>query len=454
MAEASDLDNATKQDIDNIRQNASTMGTTLCYAHMRLGDHGARLLSEALKENTVIESIDLRSNNIGDDGAAAVSGALKENTTLQTIDLGSNIIGKDGIHALINAVEKCNYTLTRLNLSNNPEWDIESVGGRIAELEARNQDVRKAPQPESDRILEDPDIEEAIQHSTKKLIKKYGNMPIRSKVLEQVIFPRMRSIWKEEQEKVTGSTTDEQRQAAQRIKEELGRLQKCLSAVKDNRKQTLLPWFYVEVRNVTDQVEEAISKGSDVESVVREFGAKIHAMDNEEKAPEDDEDDRYRELFKTVFGEDLEKSKADLKESNRRVSELPKKDTPNTRLQRDTMDDQFWTKVEKAFPRHVKMYDANLSEPRSYHVDISCSCNESIEDDEKSVEITHGPNTWTLHLCHSKPRFTACGLCEEKEPGFPGDVHTDENLRIGSPLYHDRRGITCSLTLEKMYVLP
>ena len=79
-------------------------------ADNRIGAEGARALSEALKTNTTLQSLYLdgeqekseedgriadiannqhqqTANNIGDEGARALSDALKVNTTLHTLDL-------------------------------------------------------------------------------------------------------------------------------------------------------------------------------------------------------------------------------------------------------------------------------------------------------------------------------------------------------------------------------
>ena len=65
-----------------------------------IGDNGAVALSEALKTNLTLTSLELRNNKIGDNGAVALSEALKINPTLTTLDLHSNSIGPNGVQAL------------------------------------------------------------------------------------------------------------------------------------------------------------------------------------------------------------------------------------------------------------------------------------------------------------------------------------------------------------------
>ena len=56
----------------------------------------AKAISEALKYNNTITSINLSANNIGEEKAAiAISEALRHNNTITSIDLSSNSIGKE-----------------------------------------------------------------------------------------------------------------------------------------------------------------------------------------------------------------------------------------------------------------------------------------------------------------------------------------------------------------------
>ena len=85
-------------------------------------------MSEALKENTTLQSLNLHRNSIGDEGAKALSEALKENTTLQSLNLQSNSIKYDGAKALSEALKE-NTTLQSLDLGGNSigvEYQIES----------------------------------------------------------------------------------------------------------------------------------------------------------------------------------------------------------------------------------------------------------------------------------------------------------------------------------------
>ncbi|KAG0196550.1 hypothetical protein BGX28_009996, partial [Mortierella sp. GBA30] len=84
--------------------------------------NGAVALSEALKINSTVTTLNLSYNSIGDNGAVALSEALKTNSTLTTLDLRNNSIGSYGAVALSEAL-KTNSTLTVLDLRNNSIGD-------------------------------------------------------------------------------------------------------------------------------------------------------------------------------------------------------------------------------------------------------------------------------------------------------------------------------------------
>ncbi|KAG0043360.1 hypothetical protein BGZ83_011490, partial [Gryganskiella cystojenkinii] len=72
-------------------------------------------LSEALKTNSTLTALDLRSNNIGVNGAKAPAEVLKTNSTLTTLYLEYNSFADTGVEALIEAL-KSNWTLTTIIL--------------------------------------------------------------------------------------------------------------------------------------------------------------------------------------------------------------------------------------------------------------------------------------------------------------------------------------------------
>ncbi|KAF9136205.1 hypothetical protein BGX30_011300, partial [Mortierella sp. GBA39] len=100
--------------------------TTLDLWNNSIGDNEVQALSEALKINSTLTTLDLGNLNtldrgdnwIGDNGTQALSEALKSNSTLTTLNLSNNSIGDNGAQALSEAL-KINSTLTTLDLQNN-----------------------------------------------------------------------------------------------------------------------------------------------------------------------------------------------------------------------------------------------------------------------------------------------------------------------------------------------
>ncbi|KAF9935822.1 hypothetical protein BGZ67_002957 [Mortierella alpina] len=74
----------------------------------------AQALSEALKTNSILTTLDLAGNSIGN-GAQALPEALMTNSTLTTLDLRHNSIGERGAQALSEAL-KAKSTVMTLNL--------------------------------------------------------------------------------------------------------------------------------------------------------------------------------------------------------------------------------------------------------------------------------------------------------------------------------------------------
>ena len=109
----------------------NTFLTSLDLSFNSIGDDGASSLSQALRVNTFLTSLDLSSNSIGDDGASSLSQALRVNTFLTSLDLSSNSIGDDGASSLSEAL-RVNSSLTSLNLS----WNSIGTEGAYSLSEA------------------------------------------------------------------------------------------------------------------------------------------------------------------------------------------------------------------------------------------------------------------------------------------------------------------------------
>ena len=61
------------------------MGSDLFFRWCQIGNAGLKVLVEELKHNTVVEELNLDSNNISDDGAIMIAKLLNENNILKCI---------------------------------------------------------------------------------------------------------------------------------------------------------------------------------------------------------------------------------------------------------------------------------------------------------------------------------------------------------------------------------
>ncbi|KAJ3050490.1 hypothetical protein HK097_008553 [Rhizophlyctis rosea] len=66
----------------------------LSYNH--IGDRGAKLIGDLLKDDVQLEVLNLVSNNIGSEGAGAIARALHVNDKLHTLNIGDNPLTDDG----------------------------------------------------------------------------------------------------------------------------------------------------------------------------------------------------------------------------------------------------------------------------------------------------------------------------------------------------------------------
>jgi len=104
-----------------------------------LGAAGAKLLTDALKDNSKIEAILFGTGALGNQGAKHVADLLTENKSIQTVYLGCNYIESEGVRHLADAI-KVNPNVRSLWLKRNP---IGSEGAKhIAQLLMENQHIR------------------------------------------------------------------------------------------------------------------------------------------------------------------------------------------------------------------------------------------------------------------------------------------------------------------------
>jgi serine/threonine protein kinase len=107
---------------------------TLSLGANNLGAEGGKILAEALKVNTGIVALNIGGCILGPEGAEAIADAVKVNKTLEDLDIAHNNIGVKGAEAMAGAIRE-NRTLKKLNLQdNNMGWQgIVSVTCALSE---------------------------------------------------------------------------------------------------------------------------------------------------------------------------------------------------------------------------------------------------------------------------------------------------------------------------------
>jgi hypothetical protein len=111
----------------------------------RIGVDGAKLLAQALAQNTSLVALGLDYNGIGDDGAKALADALHVNTSLQKLLIRYNGIRLAGVAAVSEAM-RWNASITWMYL-----YEDESS----SQWEQHNQQIRQYEQVGADGIYVD-----------------------------------------------------------------------------------------------------------------------------------------------------------------------------------------------------------------------------------------------------------------------------------------------------------
>ncbi len=112
--------------------------TSLELAGNKIGDAGASALADALKVNSTIRDLCLRDNRIQDDGASAIAHVLAH-SNINTLVLEYNQIGDAGAAALAQALE--NSIITRLYLTQNNIGDAGAAA--LAQALKKNKTITK-----------------------------------------------------------------------------------------------------------------------------------------------------------------------------------------------------------------------------------------------------------------------------------------------------------------------
>ena len=79
-----------------------------------IGAEGAKHISEALKTNSTLQTLDLRGNRLDAEAAKHLSEGLKANTALTSLDLYWNSLGDEGARHISEGL-RANKALTSLN---------------------------------------------------------------------------------------------------------------------------------------------------------------------------------------------------------------------------------------------------------------------------------------------------------------------------------------------------
>jgi len=99
---------------------------TISLAYASVGDDGMAEVSRFVRDNSFVKYLDLRGNNIAAKGAVTLSNGLKLNRSLRSLNLKWNQIGRDntGVQALCEML-RTNVTISHVDFRNNR---INNVG--------------------------------------------------------------------------------------------------------------------------------------------------------------------------------------------------------------------------------------------------------------------------------------------------------------------------------------
>lgn len=108
--------------------DANREASSLSLAYASLSDDGITEVSKFVRDNPFVKHLDLRGNNIQAKGAGILSNGLKSNRSLRSLNLKWNSIGRDpsGVQALCEVL-KYNLTISHVDLRNNR---INTVGAK------------------------------------------------------------------------------------------------------------------------------------------------------------------------------------------------------------------------------------------------------------------------------------------------------------------------------------
>eukprot|EP00775_Hariotina_reticulata_P001679 gene1679-2023_t len=103
-----------------LRCNDERLRSLTILRFRRLNDQDVILLSEALKQNSVLQELTCSSHPISQAAAARLGAALQQNSTLQRISIGDSTLGDQALASMIDAGLHANKSLVT--------WDLEHKG--------------------------------------------------------------------------------------------------------------------------------------------------------------------------------------------------------------------------------------------------------------------------------------------------------------------------------------
>ena len=87
----------------------------LYLSHCSIGDGGAEIVADFLKDDITLVNVNMGWTCLGADGAKAIAEAMEHNDTVEILNLPGNFIGDEGGEALVGALNH-NTSITVLNL--------------------------------------------------------------------------------------------------------------------------------------------------------------------------------------------------------------------------------------------------------------------------------------------------------------------------------------------------
>lgn len=129
--------NSTSNETLTFTKGTIIDGNRLDLCKQKIGPEGTKLVTQALINNNIINSLMLGADGILNEGAFAVSNLIQHNQTIETVYLGCNLIDGKGANSLANAL-KVNKSVSGLWLKRNPIGD-EGVESLAEMLKFNNQ---------------------------------------------------------------------------------------------------------------------------------------------------------------------------------------------------------------------------------------------------------------------------------------------------------------------------